>query len=284
MALEIPAGVRSSGDMAVKADVPKPARKPKEVVLDKRQRAARQQENRVRKEQISHERASCDGNLSRLTPERSRLKDNLQSEEKRAQAKIDAMMADHFGSSSGGKLVDQILKSEMIEPKLQQLRGNISKLDHSIAWHRAKLQALSREEHQLDKEMDNLNCDDLAEECYQAYIAWVDSWFVAEHQFEKFKQSIREARNLDRDFAQRLPRFGKSDHCFVLVCDSKLRPELIDEASMATLVDDLSKNYSLKDNRFYSQSTNVNVTRRLKVEEPLRRDDFNTGRKIGRIG
>jgi hypothetical protein len=270
--------------MVVEADVPKPARRPKEPVLDKRQRSARQQEIRTRREQISHERASCDGNLSRLTPERSRLKDNLQSEERRAQSKIDAMMVDHFGSSSGGKLVDQILQSEMVEPKLQQLRGNISKLDHSIAWHRAKLQALSREENQLDREMADLDCDDATEECYQAYITWRDSWLVAEHNFDKFKQSILKARSLDRNFPQRLPRLGKSDHCFVLVVDSKLKNELINEANQATLVDGLSRNYSLKDNWVYSQSTDVNVSRRLKVEEPLRRDDFNTGRKIGRIG
>ena len=198
--------------------------------------------------------------MAKAVPERERLVKNLNSEEKRQQSKLNDLLDEHFSSASAGKLVDKVLQSEMVEPRLQQLRGNIAKLDSQISWHRSKLGAFSREEGQLNKEADDLTAYDLLQECHQAYGGWSAVYLDAERRFEKFKDAIRKARQYDRNFLNRLPALEIKDEAFVTIVDSKLKDEYIAEVSQDSVVRDLALDYRTKQNLFY-QDPNISVSR-----------------------
>jgi len=166
MALEQPKGTRSTLNYVVRPEVPREVKKAEKVPLDKKERANRRQQIKVRQEQIHNDRLKHNQALEKMTPERARLLENLVSEKKRQQAKVDTMLDEHFTSASAGKLLDKVLQSEMIQPVLNQLQGNIDKLDHSIEWHRTKLKALGNEENALDRELRKLDTADAAYAVY----------------------------------------------------------------------------------------------------------------------
>jgi len=200
MALEIPKGVQSTQGMLITVDSQRPRRKPKEPVLDKKQRADRRQAIKVRLEQIHNDRLKHNQALEKMTPERARLLENLVSEKKRQQAKVDTMLDEHFTSASAGKLLDKVLQSEMIQPVLNQLQGNIDKLDHSIEWHRTKLKALGNEENALDRELRKLDTVDAAYAVYDQLQNLFDTYSVFSHEYEKLRNLASDAEKLDNEW------------------------------------------------------------------------------------
>jgi hypothetical protein len=200
MGLEIEKGLQSSQGMIVEMDSQRPGRKPKEPILSKKERADRRQQIKVRQEQIHNERIKHDASLAKEVPERERYSKNLRDEKKRQQAQIDGMLENHFMDSSSAKMLDKILQSEMTQPRLVQLQSNIDKLDHSIAWHRSKLKALSNEEGALEKELRKLDTADAAYSVYDQLQKLFDVYEVCKHEYEKLRELAADAEKLDREW------------------------------------------------------------------------------------
>ena len=204
---KVPEGVRSTLDAVVEEKAPpQPKRKKKAPALSRKERADRRQAIKVRLEEINNEGLKHDESLKKAVTERVRLVKNLQDKEKRQKAKVNDMLDEHFESASAGKLMDKILQSEMVEPQLQQLRGNITKLDNQIAWHRGKLRGLSAERDALGKEQQGLDLHDIAEKSLNLVRVLIHDSKKLEGEFQELKGLVLEGRSMDPNWLQPLER------------------------------------------------------------------------------
>ena len=254
-----------------------PPRKRKQPIPDKKQRADRNQEIAVRREEINNERIKHNEALSKMTPKRTRLLENLQNEKKRQQANVDDMLSKHFESTSSGKLVDKVLQSEMIQPVLNQLQGNIDKLDHSISWHRSKLKALSAEEHQLNQEADRLNTINGAYAVYDQLQVLFDAYRVCIKEYDKTRQLAAEAEALDRQW---FTKVEAPSHFHATVADTYLARSLGKSSFSAFITHVQAIGGPLQPlNPFHVEAVDRD-TAETDAFVPLRRANFNTQRGI----
>jgi hypothetical protein len=252
-------------------------RKRKQPIPDKKQRADRNQEIKVRLEEINNERVKHNSALSKMTPERSRLLDNLQNEKKRQQVNVDDMLSKHFESTSSGKLVDKVLQSEMIQPVLNQLQGNIDKLDHSISWHRSKLKSLAMEEHQLGIEADRLSTIETAYAVYDQLQILFDAYQVCIVEYEKTRQLAAEAEALDRQW---FTKVQAPSHFHATVADTYLTRSLGKSSFSAFVTHVQAIGGPLQPlNPFHVEAVDRD-TAETDAHVPLRRANFNTPRSI----
>jgi len=257
--------------------VAKPPRKRKQPVPDKKQRADRRQEVKVRLEEINNERVKHNEILGKASAERQRYIQNLNDKEKREKEKMNAVLDEHFMSGSTGKLMDKVIQSETIEPELNQLRGNITKRDNQISWHRAKLKALSTEQHQLNQELDRLGTIDMAYAVYDQLQVLFDSYKQTENEYMKVRELAAAAEALDPNYFSTVPAPSQ----FHATVASTYLARYLGKPALSTFIGQVQAIGGVYEpqNPFHTEYVDRD-TSETDAHVPLRRPDFNTPRSI----
>jgi hypothetical protein len=246
-------------------------------VPDKKQRSKRQQAIKVRLEEINNERVKHNEILKSAAEERQRYIQNLSDKEKREKEKMNAVLDEHFMQGSTGKLMDKVIQSETIEPELNQLRGNITKRDNQISWHRSKLQALSAEEHQLSKESDRLGTIDRAYAVYDQLQVLFDSYKQTENEYMKVRELAAEAEALDPNYFSTVPAPSQ----FHATVASTYLARYLGKPALSTFIGQVQGIGGVyqPQNPFHVEACDRD-TSEADAHVPLRRANFNTPRSI----
>lgn len=99
---------------------------------DKR-KALMAEKTRLTEENMKHDEA-----IKKASETLRSSKKNLEEVQQRANRQVQSTLKDYFASSSAGGLVDRVLKMEMVEPQLVQLRSTITKMESTIEFSRSE--------------------------------------------------------------------------------------------------------------------------------------------------
>jgi hypothetical protein len=224
---------------------------------------------------LSDERGKHEKAVKECSGQRRKLKKSFNDMKQSRKKKVDEILEDNFLDQSEKGLIDKVLTTAIKEPKLHQLQDSILKLESQEEWHRKKLAEISKQESKHKGLLDRLASDRAIRECYRAYKSFSEVYFKAEDAFDRFRHSVVRARQLDPAFSRRLKDVKIEDDMFHHIVDSKLKPGIVENITMAIFVDKISGIYLIKNNIFYDDPSSPK--RRLQKTAgsiPHRRDEF----------
>jgi DNA repair exonuclease SbcCD ATPase subunit len=265
--------------MVVKAPDTRLKRRPKkEPVPDARERQERSQEIKVRLEKIGHEVLKHQEIRDRATEEKKNFIENLNSEEKRLQARVnDVLEQSYEEGGSVGKIMDAVLQKVPKEPSLESLKTNINKRTSQVKWHTEKLHSLATERDQLQKELKKLELIDSSYAVYDALKGLFTAYETAKSEYERVRTLAAKAEALHPEW------FSKVDppNQFYAVVASSYLSRSLGKSSLSAFVSNLqaiSGPYQSM-NPFHVEYADRD-TAEIDAHVPLRRPNFNTPRSI----